>query len=349
MHEDRNKNGEWRKAPSSVSSSPSRIQAKACSAHLDELDVTEHVIFDPMKEIIRPSALKPGDSIGICSPARKIPKEDIESALKKIEENGFYPVLGKNMFNEHHQFSGTDDERAEDLQVMLDDPNIKAILFARGGYGTLRIIDKLNFNEFEKNPKWLIGYSDITVLHSQVHTVLNIETLHATMPINFGKDDYSTETLFKVLEGHSIIHESENNGLVKNRPGKVTAPIVGGNLSLIYALQASVSDLDTKGKILFLEDIDEYLYHVDRMMISLKRAGKLNGLAGLVIGGMTDMKDNTIEFGQTAEEIIQSHVAEFSYPVCYNFPAGHDHRNYALPLGRNVHLHVEETLARIEF
>lgn len=302
-----------------------------------------------LPESARPPYLKPGDSIGICSPARKIPREDVEPALQMLEEKGFYPVLGKNMFNEHHQFSGTDEERAEDLQLMLDDPNVKAILFARGGYGTLRIIDKLDFAEFERNPKWLIGYSDITVLHNHVHSVLHTETLHATMPINFGKDDYSTETLFKILEGHAMIHEAENSGLVKNRPGKVTAPIVGGNLSLIYALQGSVSDLDTNGKILFLEDIDEYLYHVDRMMISLKRAGKLNDLAGLVIGGMTDMKDNAVEFGQTAEEIVQSHVAEFAYPVCYNFPAGHDHRNYALPLGRNVHLHVEESSARIEF
>jgi muramoyltetrapeptide carboxypeptidase len=302
-----------------------------------------------MKESIRPPYLQKGDSIGICSPARKIPAEDIESAISMIEEQGFFPVMGKNMFNEHHQFSGTDEERAEDLQGFLDDPNIKAVLFARGGYGTMRIIDKLSWTVFEKNPKWLIGYSDITVLHSHVHTQLNIETLHATMPINFGKDAHSTESLFKVATGHATIHEAENEGSVKNRAGTVTAPLIGGNLSLIFALQGSVSDLDTKGKILFLEDIDEYLYHIDRMMISLKRAGKLSNLAGLVIGGMTDMKDNAVEFGQTAEEIIQSHVAEFSYPVCYNFPAGHDHNNYALPLGRAVHLHVEEGSARIEF
>jgi len=302
-----------------------------------------------MKEARRPAPLQSGDSIGICSPARKIPAGDIEAAVSLIEEQGFFPVMGKNMFNEYNQFSGTDDERAEDLQFFLDDPNIKAVLFARGGYGTMRIIDKLNWTEFDKNPKWLIGYSDITVLHNHVHTVLNIETLHATMPINFQKDTHSTETLFKVAGGHSMIHEAENNGSVKNRPGSVTAPVIGGNLSLIFALQGSVSDLDTKGKILFLEDIDEYLYHIDRMMISLKRAGKLSHLAGLVIGGMTDMKDNAVPFGQTAEEIIESHVAGFNYPVCYDFPAGHDYRNYALPLGRNVHLHVEESGARIEF
>src|ERR1044072_3449055 len=232
-----------------------------------------------MKDITRPTYLQNGDSIGICSPASKIPQEDIEGAVKMIEEQGFYPVMGKNMFNEHHQFSGTDEERAEDLQTFLDDPNIKAVLFARGGYGTMRIIDKLDWTAFEKNPKWLIGYSDITVLHNHVHTQLNVETLHATMPINFGKDADSTMTLFKAVTGHNMIHECENQSLASNRAGTVTAPVIGGNLSLIYALQGSVSDLDTKGKILFLEDIDEYLYHVDRMMISLKRAGKLSGLA----------------------------------------------------------------------
>lgn len=303
-----------------------------------------------LSEATRPLNLKPGDSIGICSPARKIPAEDIESAITMIEEQGFFPVMGKNMFNAHHQFSGTDEERAEDLQGFLDDPNIKAVLFARGGYGTMRIIDKLDWTEFNKNPKWLIGYSDITVLHSHVHNVLNVETLHATMPINFGKDADSTGTLFKAVTGHAMIHEAVNDeGSVRNRPGTATAPIIGGNLSLIFALQGSVSDLDTSGKILFLEDIDEYLYHVDRMMLSLKRAGKLKNLAGLVIGGMTDMKDNAIPFGQTAEEIIEAHVAEYNYPVCYYFPAGHDYQNYALPLGRKVHLHVEESLAKIEF
>lgn len=302
-----------------------------------------------MKDAIRPPYLQKGDSIGICSPARKIPQEDIEPAVKMIEEQGFFPVMGKNMFNGHHQFSGTDDERAEDLQVFLDDPNIKAILFARGGYGTMRIIDRLDWTEFAKNPKWLIGYSDITVLHSHVHARLNIETLHATMPINFGKDADSTATLFKAVTGHSMIHEAIHQGGVPNRTGTATAPLVGGNLSLIFALQGSVSDIDTAGKILFLEDIDEYLYHIDRMMISLKRAGKLSDLAGLVIGGMTDMKDNAVEFGQTAEEIIQSHVAEYSYPVCYGFPAGHDYQNFALPMGRKVHLHVEETVGKIEF
>lgn len=302
-----------------------------------------------MKEITRPAVLKPGDSIGICSPARFISQEDIEAALKRIEAEGYYPVLGKNMFSAHHQFSGTDAQRAEDLQTLLDDPNIKAILFARGGYGTLRIIDMLDFTRFKANPKWLIGYSDITVLHSHLHTYLGVESLHATMPINFGKDEESTASLFKVLTGHAMVYNVEAEDELKNRTGKATGQLVGGNLSLLYAMQSSVSDLNTDGKILFIEDIDEYLYHVDRMMISLKRAGKLKNLAGLIVGGMTEMNDNATPFGKTAEEIIAEHVSDYVYPVCYNFPAGHDYKNYALPLGRTVHLHVEENSCRVEF
>ena len=300
-------------------------------------------------ETRRPPNLKAGDSIGICAPARKISQSEIESAVKMIEELGYFPVLGKNLFKEEHQFSGSDEERAEDLQLFLDDSSIRAVIFARGGYGTLRIIDKLNFTGFSDNPKWLIGYSDITVLHSHLNEALRIQSLHATMPINFAKDAYSTETLFKVAAGHSMIYEAANNTSVKNRAGKSTAELVGGNLSLIYALQGSISDIDTYGKILFIEDLDEYLYHMDRMMLSLKRAGKLHGLAGLIVGGMNDMKDNTIPFGKNAEEIIAAHVAEFDFPVCYGFPAGHDVKNYALPLGRFVHLHVEEESSRVEF
>jgi len=309
---------------------------------------TRYLYAMKLSETRRPPNLKPGDSIGICSPARKIPLAEIELALKMIEAQGYYPVLGKNMFNEDNQFSGTDAERAEDLQLFLDDPAIQAVLFARGGYGTLRIIDELDFDAFSENPKWLIGYSDITVLHNHLHA-LGFESMHATMPINFGKDVYSTETLFKAATGHAVTYDATNSTSVKNRPGKCTSQLVGGNLSLIYALQGSVSDLDTYGKILFLEDLDEYLYHIDRMMISLKRAEKIHGLAGLIVGGMNEMKDNTIPFGKNAEEIIASHVDGFDFPVCYGFPAGHDVKNYALPLGRTVHLHVESDSSRLEF
>jgi muramoyltetrapeptide carboxypeptidase len=286
-----------------------------------------------------PAYLKKGDKIGIVACARKISKEEVQPALDILISWGLEVVLGKNVFKEDHQFSGTDQERAEDLQMMLDDPELRAVISARGGYGTIRIIDSLNFTKFRKDPKWIIGYSDITVLHSHIHT-FGIETLHATMPINFTKNAEATETLRKALFGEKLSYEAGSNLL--NKKGSAEAELVGGNLSLLYALTGSVSDIDTKGKILFIEDLDEYLYHVDRMMINLKRSGKLGQLAGLIVGGMSEMRDNTLPFGKTAEEIITDAVIEYKYPVCFGFPAGHIDRNLAMVLGRTVKLEVKE-------
>lgn len=288
-------------------------------------------------KLIRPPYLKKGDKIAILATARKISKEEIEPAIVILKSWGLEVVLGKNLFKADHQYSGTDEQRAADLQLMLDDTSIKAIISARGGYGTIRIIDKINFSKFKKHPKWIIGYSDITVLHSHMHTI-GIDTIHATMPINFTKNKEATETLCKALFGEKISYEIKAHPL--NRKGEANAELVGGNLSLLYALTGSVSDIDTKGKILFIEDLDEYLYHIDRMMINLKRSGKLKHLKGLIVGGMTDMKDNAIPFGKTAEEIILDAVKEYKYPVCFNFPAGHVDRNLALVLGRKVDLRV---------
>ncbi|MDP1745373.1 MAG: LD-carboxypeptidase [Bacteroidota bacterium] len=289
----------------------------------------------------QPPFLKKGDKIGIIAPARKISKEEIQSAIDIFNAWGLEVVLSKNLFNADNQFSGTENERAEALQIMLNDDSIKAIISARGGYGTIRIIDKIDFTNFKKHPKWIIGYSDITVLHSHINN-FGIETLHATMPINFTKNAEATETLRKALFGEQLNYEVESYPL--NRKGKAEAELIGGNLSLIYALTGSVSDIDTKGKILFIEDLDEYLYHIDRMMLNLKRSGKLDHLAGLIIGGMTDMKDNTIPFGKTAEEIIIDAVKEYDYPVCFNFPAGHVEKNLALYFGRVVKLKVADTV-----
>ena len=286
-----------------------------------------------------PSYLKKGDKIGIVACARKISKEELQPAIDILKGWGLEVVLSKNLFNSYHQFSGTDEQRTEDLQTMLDDTSVKAVISARGGYGTVRIIDNLDFTTFKKNSKWIVGYSDITVLHSHIHN-FGIETIHATMPVNFEKNEEAAETLRKSLFGEIINYEFQSHPL--NRKGIAEGLLVGGNLSLLYALSGSVSDITTKGKILFIEDLDEYLYHVDRMMMNLKRSGKLNELAGLIVGGMTDMKDNAVPYGKSAEEIILDAVKEYNYPVCFNFPAGHIERNLALYFGRNCALNVGE-------
>jgi muramoyltetrapeptide carboxypeptidase len=291
--------------------------------------------------MITPPYLKKGDKIGIAATARKVSMDELEPAITAFKNWGLEVVLGKNLFQSQDQFAGTDQERAEDLQIMLDDPSINAIIGARGGYGTLRIIDQLDFDLFRKDPKWIIGFSDLTVLHSHIHN-LNIETLHAKMLINFTKDGTSSQTLKMALFGELKQHEIPTHTL--NRKGTAQGQLIGGNLSLLYALTGSVSDLDTRGKILFIEDLDEYLYHIDRMMMNLKRSGKLNALAGLVVGGMSDMKDNKIPFGKNAEEIILDAVREFDYPVCFQFPAGHVDTNLALYLGRTTQLEVGSTV-----
>jgi muramoyltetrapeptide carboxypeptidase len=287
--------------------------------------------------MITPPYLKKGDKIGIAATARKVSMDELKPAITAFKSWGLEVVPGKNVFQSQDQFAGTDRERAEDLQTMLNDPSIKAIIGARGGYGTLRIIDRLNFDELKKHPKWVVGFSDITVLHAHIHN-LGIETLHAKMLINFTKDEASSETLKRALFG--ALHQHVTPPHVLNRKGTAEGELVGGNLSLLYAIAGSVSDLDTRGKILFIEDLDEYLYHVDRMMMNLKRSGKLDALAGLVVGSMSDMKDNKIPFGKNAEEIILDAVKEFNYPVCFQFPAGHVDTNLALYLGRKVRLEV---------
>ena len=224
------------------------------------------------------------------------------------------------------------------LQYMLDNEDIKAILCVRGGYGTVRIIDKINFSQFQKKSKWLAGFSDITVLHSQIHK-LNIASLHSTMPVSFSSNTTAAiESLKDALFGNNISIETDSHPL--NRNGQAKGQIVGGNLSILYSLIGSPSDLNTDGKILFIEDLDEYLYHIDRMMMNLKRSGKLSNLRGLIVGGMTKMNDNTIPFGKDAESIIKDAVSEYNYPICFGFPAGHVSDNRTLKLGQIAHLKV---------
>lgn len=290
------------------------------------------------QSIIRPSNLKQGDQVGIISTARKISKEELSFAKKTIENWGLKVVFGKNIFEEYNQFAGKDLQRAVDLQEMIDNPKIKAIICARGGYGTVRILDLVDFSGLKANPKWIAGFSDITALHSTLHN-LNISSLHSTMPVNFQTNtNTSLESLKQALFGKPISYRFSSNKL--NRIGNSEGKVVGGNLSIIYSLLGSSSDIKTFGKILFLEDLDEYLYHIDRMMINLKRNGKLNNLAGLIIGGMSDMNDNTIPFGKNAIEIIAETVSEFDYPVAFNFPAGHIKNNNTILLGQTAKLEI---------
>lgn len=301
--------------------------------------------------MLTPPFLKKGDIIGITATARKISVDELEYAVKSIESKGFKVQFAPNLFAVENQFAGSDEQRKNDLQCLIEDKNVKAILIARGGYGTMRIIDKIDFSALRENPKWIIGYSDVTVLHSALN-LQNIASLHATMPINFSKNEEATNTLFNIINGEKISYTydyeaSVNKNLFKK--GTTTAPIVGGNLSLLYAMQGSKTDINTKGKILFLEDLDEYLYHIDRMILSLKRAGKFDDLAGLIIGGMSDMKDNAVPFGQSAEEIISHHLKDKNYPVCFDFPCGHIDRNLALPLGIEANLIISEEQISIIF
>jgi muramoyltetrapeptide carboxypeptidase len=279
--------------------------------------------------------LKKNDKIAIVSTARKISSAEIDAAAALAESWGLEVVLGKSIDAEFNQFAGNDKLRLEDFQYAINDDSIKAIWCARGGYGTTRIIDDIDFRNFMKNPKWICGFSDITVLHNHIHTLCATPTIHSMMCINAAETSdemlASAETLRQCLMGERIKYNFSAHKL--NRRGSAMSEIIGGNLSLIYSLASTQSDIDTTGKILLIEDIDEQLYHVDRMMLQLKRSGKLDNLAGLIVGGFTDMKDNTVPYGKTAEEIIAEHVSEFDYPVCYNFPIGHQKTNMAIKLG----------------
>ncbi len=300
--------------------------------------------------MITPPFLNPGDKVAIVSTARKVTEPEMNPAVELLQQWGLKAVFGKNLFRELNQFAGTDTERTEDFQAALNDNSIKAILFARGGYGTVRIIDKIDWSVMKENPKWLIGFSDVTVTHSHVYQHMGIETIHAPMAFNLSKvTNEVKQKLNDILTGAPLKYEiGENIFSDINRTGEAEGELVGGNLSILYSMLGSSSSIDTNGKILFLEDIDEYLYHIDRMMMSLKRAGKLYKLAGLVVGAMSDMRDNKVRFNKTAEEIISEAVQEYSYPVLYGFPSGHIRNNMPLVIGRKVRLSVG-TGSGIEF
>ncbi|MFN3917152.1 MAG: LD-carboxypeptidase [Flavobacteriales bacterium] len=291
--------------------------------------------------MLTPPPLKYGSKAALISTARKVDSSQVKLAVEQFRSWGIELVAAPNLFSEFHQFSGTDEERAADLQWAINQSEIEAIICFRGGYGTVRIIDKIDFSPLLTRPKWIAGYSDVTVLHARLNT-LGVVSIHGSMPVNFPRNTQEAiNTLRQALFGELIEIESSGNSL--NRHGIAEGELVGGNLSIIYSLQGSKDAFKTSGKVLFIEDLDEYLYHIDRMMQNLKRSGVLSSIKGLIVGGMTDMRDNAVPFGKIAEEIILDAVSEYSYPVCFGFPAGHINDNRAVIFGKKIRLEVSST------
>ncbi len=278
-----------------------------------------------------------------------MPYEKAATAIETLKAWHFRVVVGKTLGDQFNYFSGPDKERIADLQQMMDDDNIKAIFCARGGYGVGRIIDRLKFKKFRKNPKWIIGFSDITVIQSHLLSNYKIASLHAPMAAAFNDGENTNqyiESLHDALLGRKANYSCE--GSVFNRDGKVSGNLIGGNLALLAHLVGTPSAISTKDKILFIEDVGEYIYNVDRMMYQLKRSGKLDKLKGLIVGKFTDMKDTTTPFGETTEEVISNIVKEYDYPVCFNFPVSHERENYALKIGIKYQLTVSGTSTELK-
>lgn len=294
-----------------------------------------------------PPSLQKGDTIALVATARKNIDDNLKPAIDLLHSWGLEVVIGKTIGLDNNQLAGTDAERAADFQQQLDNPNIKAIWCVRGGYGTVRMIDLLDFTKFKQSPKWIVGFSDVTVIHSYINN-LNIATIHGAMPITVARaSTESIESLRKSLFGESLNYEIPFDAT--NRLGNAKGEIVGGNLSILYSLMGSNAQIDCKGKILFIEDLDEYLYHIDRMMMSLKRCGCFDDLNGLIVGTMTKMKDNDIPWGKNANQIIEDVTKGYSFPILYNFPAGHFRDNRALIFGKQVSLELNATTSKLIF
>ena len=306
--------------------------------------------FETYMIITVPSYLQKGDIIGLVCPAGYMPEDRVAACRQTLVDWGYQIKVGSTIGSQsENYFSGTDKERLKDFQQMLDDDAVKAILCARGGYGTSRIIDQIDFKKFIRQPKWIIGYSDVTVLHNHIYSNFFISSLHAPMAGAFNDQGFENEyvrSLKNALEGKKIKYSCPQHEF--NRRGEAIGELVGGNLALLAHLVGSDSDIKTKGRILFIEDVGEYLYNLDRMMVQLKRSGKLNRLAGLIVGGFTDMKDTERPFGNTAYEIIRNAVSEYDYPVCFGFPVSHGKENLALKIGVGYKLKVSKNKMTLE-
>lgn len=294
-----------------------------------------------------PPALSPGDLVYITAPAKCIDESAVETAANWLTQNGFSVRISPHCTGNHNYFSGTDEERLMDMQTALDDPKIKAIWCARGGYGSVRIIDQLNWENFNLHPKWLIGFSDITVFHQRLQQN-EIASIHGTMPLNVGENTKeSLDSLLSALIGNPSSLEGQASDW--NIKGDAFGHVIGGNLSIICSLIGTTDQPDYSGSILFIEDLAEHLYKIDRMFYSLKKSGILQQISGLVIGGMTDMKDTTPPFGSSLEEIICRHLVPLNIPVAFDLPSGHINDNQAIVLGAKYTLSVSETGSKLSF
>ncbi len=299
--------------------------------------------------MIHPPYLQKGSVIGITCPAGFVSHDRVSYAVETLRNMDYEVVIGDTVGSEHYYFSGNDEARRKDLQCMLDDISIHAILMGRGGYGMSRIIDELDFTKFQQNPKWICGFSDITVLHSHILNNFGIATMHSPMCGAFKPDTIAQPHMlnfFDAIAGNPLNYQTIHSEY--NRAGEASAVLTGGNLAILAHLTGSASEVDTDGKILFIEDIGEYLYNTDRLLLNLKRAGKLDKLAALIVGGFTDVQDTERPFGQTVNEIIWDKVKEYDYPVCFNFPVGHQEINYTLTLGGMHHLKVTKQGGELE-
>lgn len=298
------------------------------------------------KKMITPPYLKKGDTIAIVATARKNIDDNLKPAISWLKKWGIEVVIGSTIGLDNNQLAGTDQQRAADFQAQLDNPNIKAIWCVRGGYGTVRMIDLLDFTKFKQSPKWIVGFSDVTVLHSHLNT-MGYQSIHGIMPVSSKASEEAKETLRKALFGEHLEYTVPCENM--NRLGTAKGELVGGNLSILYSLFGSPSAIDCSDKILFIEDLDEYLYHIDRMMMNLKRNGCLESLKGIIVGGMTKMNDNEVPWGKNALEIIDDVTKNYNIPIIYNFPAGHMADNRALIFGKQVSMEVNDLQSKVVF
>lgn len=315
-------------------------------------DTVDKTQVNMTKKLVRPAYLKAGDTVAIVAPSGilKNRNREVEQAKQLLESWNLNVLVGAHVYKKADHFAGTDEERCEDFQKALDEPSIKAIWCARGGYGTVRILDKLDYTAFKTHPKWLIGYSDITALHNQIH-IEGVESIHAIMCVSLTEDleeiAESVASLKAAIFGAPLAYNLKASAY--NRPGDTTAPLVGGNLTLLHTMLGSKTSIDVSGKILFIEEIGEYAYHIDRMLQSLKRAGYFENCKGVLVGDISKVRKNTTPWGKPVEQLVLDALSDYDFPIAFNMPAGHEDDNRALILGRTLRLDVKKTGSKLVF